>query len=586
VAPIVASAEQLPAEEENLPGLVDEDDDLEDITAPAPAVSEPRYPVRDHRAPDRYQPGGFVATKKVTFAEEPTTHKEALSARDAPLWRKAMDEEITSLLEMGAWKLVPLPPGVRPLPCRWTYKVKRDGDGNIERYKARLVAKGYAQKQGVDFNDVFAPVSKHSTLRALLSVVAAEDMELMQLDVKLAFLNGELEEDIYMQQPPTYEQGSGMVCHLQRSLYGLRQAPRAWNQRLRKELAALGFRQAQSDPSLFITGSGVDTVYLLVYVDDILIAARGDLAKQVYAAIEDKFTVRNLGDATFFLGMHITRDRIARTITLSQEQHTLNMLDRFNMADAKPRRTPLATGTRLIAEGDPLDTELYPYSALVGSLLYLSCCTRPDIAFAVNALARYMSAPTQQHWAAAKSVVRYLRGTVKQGITFGSAMDLRGFCDADYGGDLDSRRSTTAFLFTLNGGAISWGSRLQPTVAASTTEAEYMAAAAAAREALWIKKLVKDLGCGALGPIQVSCDNQAALSLLKDPISHARTKHIDIMHHFARERVMRGELVFVYCASDENISDALTKPLSEARFVHCRTHMGMVQKAPEDLATS
>ena len=399
----------------------------------------------------------------------------------------------------------------------------------------------------------------------------------MQLDVKLAFLKGELEEDIYMQQPPTYEQGSGMVCHLQRALYGLRQAPRAWNLRFRKELAALGFRQTQSDPSLFVKGSGVDTIYLLVYVDDMLIAARGDHASGVYDAIKELFTVRNLGNATYFLGMHIARNRAARTITLSQEQLTLSTLEKFGMTDAKSRRTPISTGTRLTAEGDRLDMERFPYSALVGSLLYLSSCTRPDIAFASNSLARYMSTPTEQHWNTAKGVLHYLRGTVKLGIAFGPNADLQAYCDADFGGDLDSRRSTTAYIFMLNKGAISWGSRLQPTVAASTTEAEYMAAAVAAREALWIKKLMTDLGVSAPGPIRVSCDNQAALSLLKDPIAHSRTKHIDIMHHFARERVMRKELAFVYCSSEENVADMLTKPLTEARLVRCLQSTGMGQ---------
>jgi hypothetical protein len=403
--PIVASADPLSddEEEDDVPALIEDSDDDEDEIdgGKAPAAAEPRYPVRDRRPPEFYEPV-LLASKTVPFKEEPNTHHDALSGPDAPLWRKAMDEELASLLEMDAWKLVPLPPGIKPLPCRWTYKLKRDGDGNIDRYKARLVAKGYAQKEGIDFNEVFAPVSKHSTLRALLSVVAAEDLELIQLDVKLAFLNGELEEDIYMQQPPTYEQGSGMVCHLQRALYGLRQAPRAWNLRFRKELAALGFRQTQSDPSLFVKGSGVDAIYLLVYVDDMLIAARGDLASGVYDAIKKLFTVRNLGDATYFLGMHIARNRAARIIKLSQEQLTLNLLEKFSMSDAKPRRTPIPTGTRLTAEGDRLDTALFPYGALVGSLLYLASCTRPDIAFAANSLARYMAKPTEQHWLVAK----------------------------------------------------------------------------------------------------------------------------------------------------------------------------------------
>ena len=225
--------------------------------------------------------------------------------------------------------------------------------------------------------------------------------------------------------------------------------------------------------------------------------------------------------------------------------------------------------------GEELDTNVNPYSELVGSLLYLSVCTRPDIAQAIGALARYMAKPTTEHWTAAKGVLKYLAGTEDTGITYGpEKTDLVGYCDADYAGDLDTRRSTTGYVFILNGGVISWSSRLQPTVAASTAEAEYMAASQAVKEALWLRKLTTDLG-GELKTMQLYTDNQAALTLLKNPIASARSKHIDIIYHFARERVARKEVKFDYCPTAKMIADTMTKALAESKFVLCCKSMGV-----------
>lgn len=239
---------------------------------------------------------------------------------------------------------------------------------------------------------------------------------------------------------------------------------------------------------------------------------------------------------------------------------------------------PLSVGTvlqRASDDADLLDTSQYSYSGLIGSLLYLAVCTRPDIAQAVGALARYMAQPTTAQWKAALGVLRYLSSTADQGIVFGGGKGLAGYSDADYAGDPDSRRSTTGYVFLLYGGAISWSSRLQPTVAQSTVEAEYMAAASAVKEALWIRKLLHDLGIDHVGAVQLYSDNQGALQLLKHPIASQRSKHIDVMHHFARERVARGEVVFAYCPTGVMVADAMTKPLPESKFVYCRSGMGM-----------
>jgi hypothetical protein len=245
------------------------------------------------------------------------------------------------------------------------------------------------------------------------------------------------------------------------------------------------------------------------------------------------------------------------------------------MAETKPATVPMSTGFKLTREGDePLDTTVYRYSELVGGLMYLATCTRPDIAQAVGALARYMSAPQKQHWEAAKHLLRYVRGTVDFGIHFGEGDGLQGYCDSDYAGDLDTRRSTSGFVFTLHGGAVSWSSRLQPTVAVSTTEAEYMAAAYAVKEGLWLKKLLLDFGI-AVSPIRIFCDNQGAIKLMKHAIASLRSKHIDVIHHFVRERVARGEVEFEYCRSEEMAADCLTKPLVVSKFQQCCMRMAV-----------
>ena len=325
--------------------------------------------------------------------------------------------------------------------------------------------------------------SKHTTLRALLSTVAVENLELHQLDVRTAFLNGILEEDIYMAQPPGYEKGGPRTtCHLKKALYGLKQAPRAWHTKLKGELESMGFEASETDAGLYIQRSKEDNVYILVYVDDILIATKQeDKVIAVKDVLMKTFDARDLGEASYFVGWEIERDRSMKTLKITQKRMTKDLVVKYGLEEGKTKATPLSVGIKLSKdEGEMLDTREHHYSELVGSLLYLSVCTRPDIAQAVGALARYMSKPTAQHWQAAKGVLRYLAGKADNGIVNGqNEKMLVGYCDAEYAGDLDTRRSTTGYVFLLNDGAISWSSRLQATVAVSTAEAEYMAAAQA-----------------------------------------------------------------------------------------------------------
>ncbi|KAJ9534656.1 hypothetical protein QJQ45_002929 [Haematococcus lacustris] len=539
-----------------------------------PAAPVPRRnPSRERHRPERFRDSDlFAMNVSDSPVNDTPTVAEALAGPMADLWIEAMNAELASLHANQTWCLEERPANARVLPTKWVLKVKRDAAGNIEKLKARLVAKGFYQQSGVDVGDVYAPVSKHTTLRTLLAKAAAENMEIHQLDFETAFLNGKLEpgEVIYVQQPEGFEEGStNTVCRLQKALYGLRQAPRAWHARLCEELLSMGFKASEADPALFTLQLSTGMVYLLVYVDDCLLCTQqGDTAglAHVKKQLSSAFKLKDLGEARWFLGMQLTRDRAEGTIKLDQHKFIQELVTANSKSAAHGKPLPMAPAVKLVREGDALDTTLHHYSALVGSLLYLTCCTRPDIAFAVGALARHMSAPTKQHWAAACSVLCYLKGTADQGLLFGGVSGLQGFSDADYAGDKDTARSTTGYIFTLNGGAISWSSRLQPTVAMSTAEAEYMAASSAAKEALWLRKLMRDLQLDA-SCVHLGCDNQAAIQLLHNPMATSRAKHIDVHHHFVRERISRASLAAIFLAASLAASFAASLAASLAASI-------------------
>jgi hypothetical protein len=522
-------------------------------------------------------------------SDEPSMNA-ALKGPNAGKWLEAIWAEYLSLIENGTWELVD-PPGSAPvLPCHWILKVKRDALGNIERYKARLVVQGNKQTAGVDYNEVFAPTGKAVTLRAFLATVAAQDLELHSVDVTTAFLNGSLQETVYMHQPHMFrEPGRYQVCKLVKSLYGLKQAPREWHKVLKSALLGMGFSESHADGGFFFKRTSMGLVLLHTHVDDLLIAAK-TLAEldAVKAAVQQVFKARDQGEPVQFVAIKIDRDRAARSITLSQPRLAQEILELASMDRANGVKTPLDPGTKLVKEGELLvDARKTVYAVLVGKLMYLAVNTRPDLAHAVSTFTKYMSCPTGLHWAALKHVLRYLAGTRNQGITYGcgSAIpdgvdafhdaDLAAFCDADWGGDVDSRRSTTGYVFTLFGGAISWQSKLQPTVATSTVEAEYIACAAVVKEALWLRTLLHDLGCP-VATVAIGCDNQGTLDrILNNNAVSQRTKHIDVQYHFTRQHVQNKEVAFHYVRSSENVADCFTKPVTAPILNYCKKGMGM-----------
>ena len=530
-------------------------------------------------------PSKFADYVMLTDAGEPSCYNEAISVNDHVKWKQAMQSELDSIYKNGTWDLVPLPKDRKALPCKWVYKYKYTSDSASPKYKARLVAKGFKQEYGIDFDETFSPVVKMTTLRMLLSLAANQNLELVQMDVKTAFLHGDLDEDIYMEQPEGYEVlgKEHLVCKLKKSLYGLKQSPRLWYQKFDAFMKTQGYTRSYEDACLYTKNcSDGSFITLILYVDDMLIVGKNkDELSSLKKNLGQNFDMKDLGDAKHILGMRITRDRSKRCIYLSQAEYISKVLMRFNMENAKPLSTPLPTYVNLSTRDCPTSDEdkkfmsKVPYQSAVGSLMYAMIATRPDIAFAVGAVSRFMSNPGDKHWEAVKLILRYLCGTKNRCLCLGGGnVSIIGYTDSDYAGCSDSRKSTSGYIFQFMGGAISWRSRLQKCTALSTTEAEYVAASEACKEAVWLSRLACDMGISKLVPI-LFCDSQSAIALAKNPVYHAKTKHIGVRYHFIRECIAAGYISLEKVVSQENAADALTKALPHEALEHCRHLMGI-----------
>ena len=575
-----------------------------------------RYPQRERHAPARWVPNArslntsLACVEKgqicptwenemsppysdyatlMTNIDEPQTLREALTRADSSQWEQAAQLEYESIIKNDTWTLVDLPPGRRAIGCKWVFKVKYDALGNIERYKARLVAKGYSQTEGIDFNETFAPVAKFNSIRVLLALAAQQDFEVHQMDVKTAFLNGDLEEEIYMQQPEGFISigQEGKVCKLKRSLYGLKQAGRSWYHKIDTCFSELGLQRTHADNCVYQLRKDGTIIIVAIYVDDLLILANDVTAlNNLKLELGKRFDMKDLGEVHFCLGIQVTRNRQERTIRISQAKYIEDVLKRFNMQDSKPIGTPLDASVKLTKDMSPASAQEeeemknVPYQSAIGSIMYAMLGTRPDISYAVGVVSQFSSAPGRSHWNAVKRILRYLKGTVNYALEYkGTDSTLIGYSDADWGGNLDDRRSTTGYVFSIAGGAVSWSSKKQPTVALSTTEAEYMALTQATKEGIWIRRLLEEIGIGSdllSGPTIIRTDNQGSIALAKNPIYHARTKHIDIRYHFIREKVEDGEVELSFCRTDDMTADVLTKGLSKEKHWRFSEGMGLV----------
>jgi transposase InsO family protein len=568
---------------------------IEQLQPPSPSLSSTAFPSGTHALHTN-----SVATAAAN--DDPSTFSEAMNRNDQDKWEAAMKDEYDSIQSAGTWTLVALPAGRHAIGCKWVFKLKRKADGTIDRYKARLVAKGYAQKAGVDYDETFAPVAKFSAIRALLSMAAYYDFEIHQMDVKTAFLNGDLDHVIYMTQPEGFAVAGQeqLVCKLGKSLYGLKQAGRAWYEKIDEAFQCLGFTPLKSDPCIYALNRGSVVVFIALYVDDLLLISNSVSAlTKLKADLTRLFSMKDLGDAEYVLGIQIERNRTSRTLSISQGEYIRNVLERFGMADCKPVATPLETSSKLTKAdcpppGSPTDAAFTRlYQSAVGAIMYAMLGTRPDIAYAVTALSQFNSNPGQPHWSAVKHVLRYLRGTIGYKLTYGpdaavggftspkvgpltsSSLPLYGYSDSDWGSDPDDRRSVTGYVFMLGGGAVSWQARKQTTVALSSVEAEYMAATQATKEAMWWRSVLVELGHHVNGPTVIHSDSQGSIALTRNPQHHARSKHIDIRHHFVREQVAVGTVTLQYIPTEDMLADVLTKSIPRDKHARLVVAMGL-----------
>ena len=551
-------------------------------TARAP-VPNSRYFSEDNAAQRGKRVNLLELLAAALVGREPATYQEAMRSSAAAEWTEACEYEMAALARAGTWSLVDLPFGRKAVKSKWVFKLKADG-----RYRARLVAKGFTQIPGVDFDETFSPVARFESLRLILALAALEDWHIHQMDVKSAFLYGELKEEIYMEQPigfvvPGHE---SQVCRLHKAIYGLKQASRAWNLQFHGVLTGLSLVQTFSDAGVYVCPQhgGDGFLAVILYVDDItLLGTSLDTVNRTKKALGRRYEMSDLGEITSYLGIRIIRDRADRRLEIDQSGYISDVLERFGMTDANPHNTPLPSGAdvHLVKySGTASQSDIKHYQSLIGSLLYVQIGTRPDIAFAVSRLAQYAANPSPQHLKLAQYVLGYLVGTKDLCITYAGAGGdgLHGYSDSSLGDHKEDRHSTSGYLFLLAGGAISWTSRKQKTVAQNTTEAEYMALTDAANQAAWYHSFLEELGYSVDDPIPLHGDNKGAIDLALNPVTGRRSKHIDIKHHVIREYVEGSTIALVQTPTADMLADGFTKPLARGSLSRHMVDMGLVQR--------
>ncbi|XP_073294587.1 uncharacterized protein [Primulina huaijiensis] len=512
----------------------------------------------------------FLAS--ISLDREPSSYHEAILD---PRWKAAMDLELAALESNHTWDLVPLPVGMKPIGCRWVYKIKRHPDGTVDRFKARLVAKGDTQQKGIDYHDTFSPTAKIVTLRCLLSVAAAKQWPLHQMDVTNAFLLGNLDEEVYMRVPQGCSpQGEQHVCRLLKSLYGLKQASRQWNTKFACVMKLAGFTQSANDHSFYdiiITGSSEKSI--------------SDLKVYLHSQIH----IKDLGSLRYFLGIEVARSKVG--IYLNQRKYVLELLADSGLTGAKPCDTPAVQHLKLTSHeldefsrknsisglADPLLSNPDAYKRLVGRLIYLTV-TRPDISYDVQVLSQFMHAPKKSHMDAAFRVLRYLKSAPGLGILLSAScsFSLQAYCDSDWAACPMTRRSVTGYCIKLGSSLISWKSKKQSTMSRSSAEAEYRAMASTTCEVTWILGLLNDMGVTLLSPPTLFRDNQAALHIAANPLYHERTKHIEIDCHLIREKIKNGVIQTAHISTTEQLADIFTKGLSREQHSYLLSKIGVL----------
>lgn len=507
---------------------------------------------------------------------DPSTVNEAMSREDWCTWENSMRREYESLVKNDTWDLVQRPINKNIIGCKWVFTTKRNPDDSIAKYKARLVAKGYAQKYNVDYFQTFAPVVRHTSIRILLAIAVQKELYVNHIDIVSAFLNGELEEDVYMEQPEMFidQRYPDMVCKLKKSIYGLKQAGRDWNIKITDILLKIGFERCVTDNCIYKMNKNNEINIIGLYVDDMIIACSSTATMEKIIKEISKFVETvDRGPLSYFLGMEITRKSSTGELQLHQRKYVNDVLNKWKMQTCKPAYTPLPQGFVLDkcdgSKCKQFDEKLY--QSLIGELNYLATVSRPDIAHAISKLSQFCKHPHKQHFEAAKHVLRYLKATQDGLVNYlKNISSLICFTDADWGADITDRKSYNGFVVYLNGCPIAWESKKQCSVSLSSTEAEYIALSQGVKEVSFIRSLLDELGLQEYlkSPAEMRCDNQGAKFLVQNPVAHKRSKHIDIRYHYIRENYNTKQIDVIYVRSEDNVADIFTKCLGKQKHLN------------------
>lgn len=554
--------------------LPESDDDDEDPSAPENPSGDRRYPDRPRQPPVRYPEQASLADRVIpgcSGSPDPQTYNEALASPEQHKWQAAINAETAALKDNKTWVLVNKNEAKtsKILSSKWVFRTKEDGTK-----KARLVVRGFEQGD-IDYGEIFSPVASISSIRTLLVLAVERDMNIAKFDIKSAFINAELQESVFMYIPQGFEKFEGKICKLNKALYGLKQSPQAWNTTLTQHLVKQGFKQLKTDSCIF--KNKTNTVFISIHVDDGLVVfkCKTELDKLINLLGKD-FDIKTEVNPTDYLGIEIKRG--VSYIKISQSKYTDNVLKTFNMYDAKSVETPMipenVSGNIFETGENQIEVINFPYRKAVGSLLYLSNKTRPDIAFATNVVSRHLDNPDKSDVIKVKRILRYLKGTMSDGIIFekSGTLNLNAYSDADYGGDLDTRRSTTGYVIFIGNSPVCWSSRRQHLVATSSAESELMAAFDCVKTLAYMRNLMLELideykeNILYVNHNRLFIDNQSTIKLIKNGVNGKRSKHMDIRFHFIKEKVERNKVEIKYISTDRQIADILTKPLQKIKF--------------------
>jgi hypothetical protein len=510
---------------------------------------------------------------------EPFRVEEALQDPD---WVLAMQEELNNFKRNEVWSLVPRPKQ-NVVGTKWVFRNKQDEHGVVTRNKARLVAKGYAQVAGLDFEETFAPVARLESIRILLAYAAHHSFRLFQMDVKSAFLNGPIKEEVYVEQPPGFEDDwyPDHVFKLSKVLYGLKQATRAWYECLRDFLSANAFKVGKADPTLFTKTCDGDLFVCQIYVDDIIFGSTNQKSCEEFSRVmTQKFEMSMMGELNYFLGLQVKQ--LKDDTFISQMKYTQDLLKRFGMKDAKPAKTPMGTDGYVDLNKGGKSIDQKAYRSMIGSLLYLRA-SRSNIMLSVCMCARFQFDPRECHLVAVKRILRYLVSMPCFGIWYlkGSTFDLIGYSNSDYARCKVDRKSTSGTCQFLGRSLVSWSSKKQTSVALSTAEAEYVVAGQCCAQLLWMRQTLRDFGYN-LSKVPLLCDNESAIRMADNPIEHSRTKHIDIRHHFLRDHQQKGDIEVFHISTENQLADIFTKPLDEKTFCRLRSERNVLDSCNLD----